>query len=246
MKIDYDVLAREYAQHRQVQPEVLKHLIQTGNLTRASQVLEVGCGTGNYTIALLETAGCSCWGIDPSEQMLAIANKRSPGAHFILGRAEQLDYPAEFFDLVFSVDVIHHVGDRSSYFREACRLLKKGGKVCTVTDSTETIRHRQPLSVYFPETIEVDLHRYPGISDLCALMVAAGFSDLQETVAEFAYPLADIQVYRDRAFSCLHLIPTGAFERGIQRMEQDLRVGPIPCVSRYLLLWGTTRDQSQE
>ena len=171
MKIDYDFLAREYAQHRQVQPEVLIQLIQTGNLNRSSLALDVGCGTGNYANALLEIAGCSCWGIDPSGQMLAIANKRSPGAHLKLGKAEQLDYPAGFFDLVFSVDVIHHVGDRSSYFREACRVLKKGGKVCTVTDSTEIIRHRQPLSVYFPETIEVDLQRYPGISDLRAMMV---------------------------------------------------------------------------
>ena len=98
---------------------------------------------------------------------------------------------------------------------------------------------RQPLSVYFPETIEIELRRYPCISDLRAMLVEAGFSRLQETMAEFPYSLIDIRRYRDKAFSCLHLIPTEAFERGIQRMEQDLRAGPIPCVSRYLLLWGT-------
>ena len=52
MKIDYDFLAQEYAQHRQVQPEVLKNLIQTGDIHSASQVLDVGCGTGNYTVAV--------------------------------------------------------------------------------------------------------------------------------------------------------------------------------------------------
>ena len=30
-----------------------------------------------------------------------------------------------------------------------------------------------------------------------------------------------------------------AVARGIRRMEQDLRDGPIPSASMYLLLWGT-------
>jgi SAM-dependent methyltransferase len=239
MKVDYDSIAQEYAQHRRVQPEVLKNLVQTGRLTGASRVLDVGCGTGNYAIAVHDVAGCACWGVDPSEQMLLTAKARTSGIQFTQGCAERLEYPPGFFDLVFSVDVIHHVEDRPAYFQAAYPILKPGGKVCTVTDSEEIIRRRQPLSIYFPETIEAELQRYPRMSDLWAMMLAAGFVDIQETTAEFAYSLADIQSYRDKAFSSLHLIPAAAFERGIQGMEQDLRAGPIPCVSRYTLLWGT-------
>ncbi len=50
--------------------------------------------------------------------------------------------------------------------------------------------------------------------------------------------IQDIQAYRDKAFSSLYLISQEAFERGIQRMEADLLQGPIPAISRYLLLWG--------
>ena len=239
MMIRYDTLVQEYAQHRQIQPEVLKNLIQIGELNPASRVLDVGCGTGNYTVALEKTIGCSCWGIDPSEQMLAKALERTQTAHMKRGQAENLDYPAEYFDLVFSVDVIHHLVDRLAYFREAHRILKDDGKVCTVTDSEEIIYRRQPLSVYFPQTVEVELQRYPRIPDLRTLMMEAGFSDLQEYVVEFPYMLTDLQSYRDKAFSSLHLISSEAFEQGIQRMEQDLHAGPIPCVSRYLLVWGT-------
>jgi ubiquinone/menaquinone biosynthesis C-methylase UbiE len=238
MKLDYNFLAREFAQHRQVQPEVLKNLIQTGELNSASRVLDVGCGTGNYTVALEKALGCASWGIEPSEQMLAKASERTQSAQFKIGKAEQLSYPADFFDLVFSVDVIHHVGDRAAFYREAYRVLKKGGKICTVTDSEDIIRRRQPLSVYFPESIEVELKRYPGISDLEAMMAKIGFGNLQKPVAEFPYSLTDIQIYRDKAFSSLHLIAGEAFERGIQHMEDDLHAGPIPCVSRYILLWG--------
>ncbi len=239
MKLDYNFLAQEYAQHRQVQPEVLQNLIQTGKLSSASRVLDVGCGTGNYLIALEQALGCACWGHEPSEQMLANARERTQTAQFKIGKAEELDYPDNSFDLVFSVDVIHHVGDRAAYFREAHRVLSKGGRFCTVTDSEDIIRRRQPLSVYFPESIEVELQRYPRIADLKTMLSEAGFSDLQEPLVEFPYALKDLQIYRDKAFSSLHLISTEAFERGLKRMESALRAGPIPCVSRYVLLWGT-------
>jgi SAM-dependent methyltransferase len=238
MKLDYNSLAQEYARHRQILPEVFQNLVEVGELGPGSNVLEVGCGTGNYTVALQENIHCSCWGFDPSEQMLVRARERTQDADFKTGRAEQLDYPADFFDLVFSVDVIHHVNDRPAFYREAYRVLKDGGKVCTVTDSENIIRRRRPLSNYFPETVEIELQRYPRITDLRTMMVSAGFVDLQEVLAEREYELQDIQKYRDKAFSSLHLISPEAFERGIQRLERDVQAHPIPAISLYVLLWG--------
>jgi SAM-dependent methyltransferase len=239
--IDYDKLATEYAQHRQVHPEVLKNILADGEIHPTSQVLEVGCGTGNYSVALETTVGCSCWGIDPFEQMLSRAKERSQTIQFQIGEAEALDFPADFFNLVFSVDVIHHVSDRSAYFREVYRVLRGGGKICTVTDSEGIIRRRQPLATHFPETVEMELKRYPRLGELRVLMETVGFDSIRETAVEFAYSLDDIQAYRDKAFSSLHLISEEAFHKGIARMERDLHEGPIPCVSRYVLLWGTKK-----
>ena len=279
--IDYDKIAAEYARHRQVHPQVLRNLLETSGIDGMSKVLEVGCGIGNYILALESLRGCECWAIDPSEQMLSRARERSGQTIFQLGRAEKLtplkkvfsagkmgcmlcvryahtqhtvpcfsvtalfsgqsklDFEADSFDLIFSVDVIHHVNDRAACFDEAYRVLRPGGRMCTVTDSEWIIRHRQPLSVYFPESVPVELNRYPRIAQLGEFMEHTGFRDIIEVIVEFSYQLTNIQAYRDKAFSSLHLISESAFEKGIARMEEDLGRGAIPCVSRYSLLWGT-------
>jgi hypothetical protein len=74
-------------------------------------------------------------------------------------------------------------------------------------------------------------------------MAGAGFVALDEQTVECTYVLADIQIYRDKAFSALHLISEEAFQRGIARMERDLRQGPILCTPRYTLLWGTKGEE---
>jgi ubiquinone/menaquinone biosynthesis C-methylase UbiE len=247
VKIDYDRLAREYAQHRQVHPAVLQALCET--ISPPCNVLEVGCGTGNYIIAIAALVGCPCWGIDPSAEMLAQARDawgyygQDSQLDLRMGQAERTGIDGVQFDLIFTVDVIHHVSDRPAHMAEVHRLLRPGGRACTVTDSEWIIRHRQPLATYFPETVEIELARYPKVDALCDMMARAGLGEIEVRTVEHAYELADVQAYRDRAFSILHLIPEDAFRRGVARMERDLRHGPIPCVSRYALVWGRRSER---
>ena len=238
--LDYDPLASEYATHRQVHPGVLRTLCT--EVCAEYTVLEVGCGTGNYITALVAITGCQGWGIDPSAEMLAQAQRRQdagsmPVIHLYQGQAESFDLPKPF-NRIFSVDVIHHVQDRSAYLRQAYRALKPGGLVCTATDSEWIIRHREPLATYWPETIKVELERYPRIHQLEAVYREAGFGDLARQRVEHSTTLTDIQPYRDKAFSALHLISEAAFQRGLARLEQDMHRGRVPWISRYTLLWG--------
>jgi SAM-dependent methyltransferase len=238
--LNYDTLAADYARHRRVHPGVLRDLVEIGGITVESKILEVGCGTGNYLHAIHDLTGCDAWGIDPSAAMLARARERGGAVTLRQGRAERLEAPDASFDLIFSVDVIHHVGDRDAFFTEARRVLRPGGRLCTATDSHEDIPQRIPLSTYFPEMIPVELARYPSIPTLRAEMERAGFTELAEGHVDLRYTLTDAQPYRDRAFSSLHLIDLAAFERGLARLEADLARSPISGLSLYTLLWGVS------
>lgn len=242
--LDYDALAAAYARSRGgPHPGVLRGLIEGAALGAGCPdpvrgVVEVGCGTGTYTLALAAATGCAVTGIDPSEGMLRAARARAGTATFRSGRAERLDLPDSSVDLVFSVDVIHHVTDRAAYFAEAVRILRPGGQVCTATDSHEMIRRRRPLASHFPETVAVELRRYPPIERLEAEMAGAGFQAIRWQQSVIAYELKDAQAYRDRAFSSLHLIEPAAFARGIAQLEADLGHGTVAALWQYVLLWG--------
>lgn len=176
MKVDYEKVANLYAQFRRVHPAVPENLL--GDLKTSSRVLEVGCGSGNYISAISEVIGCECHGMEPSEAMLAEARKRDTAVLLKEGSAESLSYPPDTFTFIFCVDVIHHVSNLPLFVSEMFRTMSPRGRACVVTDSESDIRERKPLSLYFPDTVELELARYPRIEYLEELM--REFSDQAE------------------------------------------------------------------
>jgi len=236
--MNYDEMAEAYSQNRKIHPGVLQNLLETAGLSADQRVLEVGCGTGNYILAVQAAADCACEGIDPSAKMLENALSRGGKVRFQQGAAEKLPLPDGVFDLLYTVDVIHHIGNRADYFREAARVLKPGGLICTVTDNEMIIHGRVPLAKYFPEIVEPEIARYPRIDALREEMCAAGFSVRENVIVRREYDLTDIKPYEDKAFSSLHLISDEAWQRGLERLRTDLAQGPIKANSNYLMLWG--------
>jgi ubiquinone/menaquinone biosynthesis C-methylase UbiE len=235
--MDYDSLAGDYARYRKLVAAVLEELKAGSGIERRSQVLEVGCGTGNYIREIDYDVGCRCWGIDLSETMLNFARSRSNCVTFMTGDAARLDLADGIMDLVFSVDTIHHVERQAQFFREAYRVLKPGGRLCTMTHSEELIRASEFLARYFPETIEVNVARYPKMTELRAWLGQAGFSQVGEKVITQPDEITDSALYATKANSSLHLISAEAYARGLEAMERDLSEGPIRGERRYLALW---------
>jgi len=84
--------------------------------------LEVGVGTGRFAIPLGVDIG-----IDPSFEMLQIAQTR--GIEVVKGVGEDIPFKCDTFDYVLFVTTVCFLDNPVSAFKEAKRVLKKGGKL---------------------------------------------------------------------------------------------------------------------
>jgi ubiquinone/menaquinone biosynthesis C-methylase UbiE len=236
--LDYDNLATEYARHRRPYPGLVEHIIERAGIGQDAAVLEVGCGTANHLAAVRRLAGARCTGVEPSAQMLQQAAEHPEDLDLRQGTAQELDFPDGSFDVVLSVDMIHYVREPRRYFERARAILRPGGYLVTVTDSEWVIRNRLPIARYFPAIVTAEAGRYHPIPALAGDMALAGFTDLYEQVVESTYQLTDAGRFRDKAYSCLHLISEAEFDAGLAALEADLAAGPVPGNLRSLALWG--------
>lgn len=230
-------IASDYARLRKIHSPLLAALISGSGIDAGSKVLELGCGTGNYIRAIQSQIGCSAWGIDPSPGMLRQASTQEAEIIWKCATAENPGLTGIQFDFIFNVDAIHHFQDRTRVFSEIDRLLSEKGTVCIATDSEEIIRNRKPLSTYWPETIDLELARYPPIDTLDIELRAAGLHNLRPEEVSTTGRLRDLSPYRAKAFSALRLLSEDTYERGLRRLEAEFAKSPILFVSRYLLLW---------
>ncbi len=106
---------------------VLKFL---GNVN-GNQILDAGCGNGNYA-RLLEKAGAKVIGIDVTEEFLRIARKQCKKCQFVNMDFERTTFKNDYFDAIIAIYSIVHKKDLLSVFREFHRVLKHGGKIIVV------------------------------------------------------------------------------------------------------------------
>jgi ubiquinone/menaquinone biosynthesis C-methylase UbiE len=81
-----------------------------------------------------EKQGCEIWGTDISNEIIEKNKKDKDGTKYFQGTIGYQDFlPSDYFDVVFSGEVIEHMDDPNLLFKEAYRILKKGGKLLITT-----------------------------------------------------------------------------------------------------------------
>jgi SAM-dependent methyltransferase len=110
--------------------------------------LDVGCGTGALTAAVLGTADpAAVHGVDSSEGFLAHARREidDPRARFAVGDARALPFPEAHFDAVVSGLVLNFVPEPEAAVAELARVVAPGGVVGAYlwdyADGMQMIRH---------------------------------------------------------------------------------------------------------
>ena len=111
------------------------------DLAPASAVLDLACGTGDMTRALLRQNGAlRVTGVDLSRNMLALAQKALGRAPLVNAPAEALPFADGAFDGAMIAFGIRNVPDYRAGLREMARVLKSGGRAVVLEFSTPPSR----------------------------------------------------------------------------------------------------------
>ena len=125
-------------------------------------------------------------------------------------------------------------GSRPPYFEHSAG---QSGRV-PAQQCSKSAAARGATSGHFPETVEIELTRYPRLAQLEACMATAGLATLDMVMVEAPLQVTSAQPFRDRASSSPCLIPDDALQAGVQRLERDLASGPIRGDSFCACVWG--------
>ena len=164
-----------------------------------ARVLDICCGTGDMTSALLAQRpanGEAITGLDFSAEMLTRARVKyaSANALWVEGDAMHLPYPDNSFDLVTSAFGFRNLTNYAEGLAEIHRVLRPGGRIgileCNQPDGLSGalynlyFKHILPIVGgmisgdraayrYLPASVE----RFPRSPRMLALMAEAGFAD---------------------------------------------------------------------
>lgn len=161
--------------------------------------LDVGCGTGALTQAILDLANpAEAVGVDPSPEFIEYARGELP-TRFEVAGAEELPFADGSFDAVVSGLVLNFVGDQRRAAHEAARVATSGGTVAAYVwdyaGRMELIRRFWDAAVELdPEAEQLDEGRRFAIcapEPLSELFEGAGLDDV--TVRAIEVPT----VFRD-------------------------------------------------
>lgn len=126
-----------------------------GFIKDGDKVVDMGCGVGVFTTLVKKAKPlCEVWGTDISQKVID-ANR---GVSDIVYRQQYIGAQSalspDYFDVVFSGEVLEHLDDPNDLFRDAKRVLKQGGKFILTTPVGEMISSPEHVWAFEHEDIE--------------------------------------------------------------------------------------------
>jgi ubiquinone/menaquinone biosynthesis C-methylase UbiE len=117
--------------------KMLTEYLDVMQIDKARSVLDIGCGTGVATRALLRRPGFTgkVIGIDLSPYLVEVATRLAAEegsggrVEFRAGDTRSLDVPTGSFDAVIAHTLVSHVDNPLAVLKEAARVMKSGGQI---------------------------------------------------------------------------------------------------------------------
>jgi ubiquinone/menaquinone biosynthesis C-methylase UbiE len=165
IKTIYDLKKKPLTNYPSV---LIRHIISKYKIRKNSSILDLGCGRGEFLNEFINH-GMEGHGVDFSD----FAIKHCPKAkiNVIDIEKENIPYPDNTFDVVYSKSFVEHFYYPEKIFNEAYRVLKPGGTIITLTPEWQYI---------YKSFFEDFTHRTPFTNiSLKNIQAMSGFKDIK-------------------------------------------------------------------
>jgi ubiquinone/menaquinone biosynthesis C-methylase UbiE len=207
------------------------------------RVLDVGCGYGTLTAAIVRDFRIECTGIDRTDRDLAIAKRLFPDCDFRHADAERLPFEDDSFSTVVLRDTLHHLVNEGDWRQIGSELLRVSAP------NSRLVVFDPNVQPFLKAARRVARHRdeectFERASEIMTELTFTGIHSGFNTV--FSLPLSG-------GYVGIELIPNWApvhnlvlwAERGLERLLDRLKLGRH-VAWRYLIVGErSSEDQPQ-
>lgn len=159
-------------------PQLGAALTEFAGVEPGMQALDVGCGPGALTAALVARLGAvNVSAADPSEPFAEACRSRLPGVEVLVAGAESLPFADGVFDATLSQLVVNFMDDAEVGVREMARVTRPGGVVASCV--WDYAGEMTLLRAFWDAAREVDPER-AAAEDEGAVMRWCGEGELEE------------------------------------------------------------------
>ncbi|MDL2262714.1 ubiquinone/menaquinone biosynthesis methyltransferase [Bacteroidales bacterium OttesenSCG-928-I21] len=202
--------------------------IKTLSGKKVEKLLDVACGTGDFSVAAAESGIPYITGVDISEKMIEVGQEKIKSKNLAdkitlqYGDSEQLDFSDKIFDAVTVAFGVRNFENLEVGLKEMCRVLKDDGKIVILEFSIpEYFPVKQLYLFYFNKILQqsssgdknmpLTLSVYGAVTATSKKLSGADFGDRLGTVLQmlvtrefydkFTLQMAPIWVYNARKFT---------------------------------------------
>ncbi|MGK9475594.1 class I SAM-dependent methyltransferase [Melioribacter sp. OK-6-Me] len=154
------------------------------NATKGESIIDVGCGTGNYSLELA-ALGCNVTGVDNSKKMIDIAIEkaryRNLKVNFLFADVTKLPFEDDLFDAAVCVAAVEFFDNWQKGVNEIFRVVKPGGKIVIGFINKNSNWGELYQSNYFKENTVFKYARLLGIDEIRSIHTGE-LIDIKETL----------------------------------------------------------------
>lgn len=195
-------------------------------------ILDLGSGTGRFDPALAEAFGSYVFGVEPSQDMRAIAERLRPHPRvtYLDGSAESIPLPDHSCDLALMFLVLQHISDRPASAMELGRVLKPGGRLL-IAGRFRGEPTPRAWARYFPRANEIEEKSLPTAEETKVIFSGAGLEllTLDRIRIRICGSLATyLERIKLRPISSLQHLSDKEFRAGVAALEADVAREVVP------------------